>query len=223
MQEHGLPLLVHPETTDSSIDTFDREAVFIDRELTPVINRFPNLQVVLEHVTTRQGVQFIHEASPRVAGTITAHHLLLNRVAMFEGGLRPHHYCLPILKREEHRVALVEAATSGHPRFFLGTDSAPHARAAKESDCGCAGIYTAHAAIELYAEVFDRAGAIDKLEAFASFHGADFYGLPRNKTRITLERKAWEVPASFFFADDAVVPFGAGEKVTFQLATGSSP
>lgn len=222
MQEHDLPLLVHPETTDPSVDTFDREAVFIERELTPVIDRFPDLRVVLEHVTTRQGVQFIDAASSRVAGTMTAHHLLLNRVAMFEGGLRPHHYCLPILKREEHRQALVEAATSGHPRFFLGTDSAPHARSAKESGCGCAGIYTAHAAIELYAEVFSNAGAIDKLEAFASFHGADFYGLPRNDTRITLERKAWDIPASFSFQDETVVPFRAGEKVTFQLATASN-
>ncbi len=193
MQQHDLPLLVHPETTDPTVDTFDREAVFIDRVLAPVIQRFPNLRVVLEHVTTQQGVQFVKDSSSRVAATITVHHCLLNRVALFEGGLRPHHYCLPILKREEHRVAVMDAATSGHPRFFLGTDSAPHARTAKEAACGCAGIYTAHAAIELYAEVFDRAGAHDKLETFASINGAQFYGLPRNTTQIVLERKAWNV------------------------------
>ncbi len=217
MQEHDLPLLVHPETTDSTVDTFDREAVFIERVLAPVIKRFPELRVVLEHVTTRQGVQFVQAASARVAATITPHHCLLNRVALFEGGLRPHHYCLPILKREEHRVALVEAATSGHPRFFLGTDSAPHSRIAKEAACGCAGIYTAHCAIELYAEVFDRAGALDKLEAFASFHGADFYRLPRNTGQITLQRESWTVPDSFLFGENAVVPFRAGEQVNFRL------
>lgn len=218
MQEHDLPLLVHPETTDPTVDTFDREAVFIERVLAPVIQRFPSLRVVLEHVTTRQGVQFVQDASLRVAATITPHHCLLNRVALFEGGLRPHHYCLPILKREEHRAAIANAATSGHPRFFLGSDSAPHSRTAKEAACGCAGIYTAHAAIELYAEVFDRAGALDKLEAFASFHGADFYGLPRNKTQITLERTAWSVPESFSFGKDSVIPFRAGGLVGFRLA-----
>ena len=222
MQTQDLPLLVHPETTDPTVDTFDREAVFIDRVLAPVIQRFPNLRVVLEHVTTRQGVQFVQDASSRVAATLTPHHCLLNRVALFEGGLRPHHYCLPILKREEHRAALVEAATSGHPRFFLGTDSAPHARTAKEAACGCAGIYTAHAAIELYAEVFDRVGALDKLEAFASFHGADFYGLPRNQTSITLERIGWNVPESFAFGNDTVVPFRAGSQVSFRLAIESA-
>lgn len=217
MQEQGMPLLVHAETTDPTVDTFDREAVFIDRILAPVINRFPNLRVVIEHVTTRQGVQFIRDASPLVAGTITPHHLLLNRTAMFEGGLRPHYYCLPVLKREEHRIALVEAATSGHPRFFLGTDSAPHPRLAKESDCGCAGIYTAHAAIELYAEVFEREGALAKLEAFASFHGADFYGLPRNEGHITLEKKPWLVPESFRFDEDALIPFRSDEVVEWRL------
>jgi len=217
MQQHDLPLLVHPETTDPAVDTFDREAVFIDRVLAPVIRRFPNLRVVLEHVTTQQGVQFVQDASSRVAATITAHHCLLNRVALFEGGLRPHHYCLPILKREEHRAALAQAATSGHPRFFLGSDSAPHSRTAKEAACGCAGIYTAHAAIELYAEVFDRVGALDKLEAFSSFHGADFYGLPRNKTKITLERTPWNVPESFSFGTDTIVPFRAGGPVNFQM------
>ena len=218
MQEHDLPLLVHPETTDPSVDTFDREAVFIERVLAPVIQRFPDLRVVLEHVTTLQGVQFVKQSSKRVAATITPHHCLLNRVALFEGGLRPHHYCLPILKREEHRAALAEAATSGHPRFFAGTDSAPHAKTSKEAACGCAGIYSAHAAIELYAEVFDRLGALDKLEAFTSFHGADFYGLPRNQTSITLERVAWSVPESFDFGSDTVIPFRAGGQVSFRLA-----
>jgi dihydroorotase len=217
MQTHDLPLLVHPETTDPSVDTFDREAVFIERELAAVVQRFPNLRVVLEHVTTRQGVQFVQSASPRVAATITPHHCLLNRVALFEGGLRPHHYCLPILKREEHRMAVLAAATSGHPRFFLGTDSAPHARTAKEAACGCAGIYTAHAAIELYAEVFDRVGALDRLEAFASFHGADFYGLPRNTTKITLVRSSWTVPESFSFGNASLVPFRAGGQIDFRL------
>ncbi len=217
MQDQDLPLLVHPETTDSTVDTFDREAVFIDRVLAPVVKRFPNLRVVLEHVTTQQGVQFVQSASERVAATITPHHCLLNRVALFEGGLRPHHYCLPILKREEHRVALVEAATSGHPRFFLGTDSAPHSRNAKEAACGCAGIYTAHAAIELYAEVFDRAGALDRLEGFASFHGADFYGLARNTGTMTLVREPWTVPNSFSFGENSLVPFRAGEQVSFRL------
>lgn len=222
MQKLDLPLLVHPETTDPAVDTFDREAVFIDRVLAPVIQRFPNLRVVLEHVTTRQGVDFVKQSSMRVAATITPHHCLLNRVALFEGGLRPHHYCLPILKREEHRAALSEAATSGHPRFFAGTDSAPHSKAAKEAACGCAGIYSAHAAIELYAEVFDRSGALDKLEAFTSFHGADFYGLPRNQTSITLEREAWNVPESFTFGSDNVIPFRAGGQVSFRLASGST-
>jgi dihydroorotase len=217
MQKHDLPLLVHPETTDPNVDTFDREAVFIERVLAPVIQCFPNLRVVLEHVTTQQGVQFVQQASSRVAATITPHHCLLNRVALFEGGLRPHHYCLPILKREEHRVALVAAATSGHPRFFLGTDSAPHSRAAKESDCGCAGIYTAHAALELYAEIFDRADALEQLEGFASFHGADFYGLPRNKTSVTLERAASNVPEAFSFGQDTIVPFRAGGQLNFRL------
>ncbi|MGB7328876.1 MAG: dihydroorotase [Rubripirellula sp.] len=219
MQECDLPLLVHPETTDPTVDTFDREAVFIERELTAVVKRFPNLRIVLEHVTTRQGVQFVRDASTRVAATITPHHCLLNRVALFEGGLRPHHYCLPILKREEHRAALVQAATSGHPRFFLGTDSAPHSRDAKESACGCAGIFSAHAAIELYAEVFEQAEALDKLEAFASFHGADFYGLLRNQTQITLERTAWAVPEAYAFGESTVVPFRAGNTVSFRLVS----
>ena len=218
MQEQDLPLLVHPETTDRSVDTFDREAVFIEKILAPVIDRFPRLRVVLEHVTTQQGVQFVRQASSLVGATITPHHLLLNRVALFEGGLRPHYYCLPILKREEHRQALVEAATSGHPGFFLGTDSAPHAKTAKESGCGCAGIYTAHAAIELYAEVFDAANALDKLEGFASFHGADFYGLPRNSQTITLLKSEWSVPDTFSFGAETLIPFRSGEAVHWKLA-----
>ncbi len=217
MEKQDVPLLVHPETTDPCVDTFDREAVFIDRELAPVVERFPNLRVVLEHVTTQQGVQFVRDASTRVAATITPHHCLLNRVALFEGGLRPHHYCLPILKREEHRAAVMAAATSGHPRFFLGTDSAPHARSTKEAACGCAGIYTAHAAIELYAEVFDRAAALGKLEAFASFHGADFYGLPRNTSSITLLRDVWRVGDSYAYGQDCIVPFRAGAEIAFSL------
>jgi dihydroorotase len=216
MQAHDLPLLVHPETTDPTVDTFDREAVFVERELAPVVERFPDLRIVMEHVTTRQGVQFVQAARPRVAGTITPHHMLLNRVALFEGGLRPHHYCLPILKREEHRVALVEAATSGNPRFFLGTDSAPHSRVTKEASCGCAGIYSAYAAIELYAEIFDRANALDRLEAFASFHGADFYGLPRNRSQITLQREQWDVPEIFTFGQHELVPFRAGAPILFR-------
>lgn len=217
MQEQDLPLLVHPETTDQSVDTFDREAVFIDKILAPVIDRFPDLRVVLEHVTTQQGVQFVRAASAKVGATITPHHLLLNRVALFEGGLRPHYYCLPILKREEHRLALVEAATSGHPRFFLGTDSAPHARSAKESACGCAGIFTAHAAIELYAEVFEAANALDKLQDFASFNGADFYGLSRNSSSITLQKNEWKVPDTFSFGSETLLPFRSAETVQWKL------
>jgi len=217
LEEHGLPLLVHAETADPDIDVFDREAVFLDRHLAPVIERFPGLRVVVEHVTTRNAVQFVRDASPLVGSTITAHHLLLNRNSLFDGGLRPHHYCRPVLKREPHRLALVEAATSGHARFFLGTDSAPHPRRNKETACGCAGIYTAHAAIELYAEVFEQANALNRLEPFASFHGADFYGLPRNAERITLVKSPWQVAASLGEGDDAVIPFRAGETVAWQL------
>ncbi|MEZ6138099.1 MAG: dihydroorotase [Pirellulaceae bacterium] len=217
MQTHGLRLLVHSETTDPSVDTFDREAVFIERDLAPVIARFPNLKVVVEHATTRQAVQFVREASDNVAATLTAHHLLLNRTAMFTGGLRPHLYCLPILKREEHRLALVEAATSGNRKFFLGTDSAPHPRHAKESACGCAGVYTAHAAIELYAELFDQVGALDRLEGFASFHGPDFYGLPRNQAQIRLLKVEWSVPPTFSFSDSELMPFRSGETVGWKV------
>ena len=217
MQETGLPLLVHGEVTDPQIDIFDREAVFIERHLRRIVDRFPTLKVVFEHLTTREGVDFVCAARDGVAATLTAHHLLLNRNALFTGGLRPHAYCLPVLKRELHREALVSAATSGNPRFFLGTDSAPHARNAKESACGCAGIYTANTAIELYAEAFDAAGALDKLEGFASFHGADFYGLPRNTESITLVRQAWTVPADLPFGSERLVPMRAGETVGWRL------
>ena len=217
MQETGLPLLVHGEVTDPDVDVFDREAVFIDTILQPLTQRLPALKIVLEHVTTRQGIEFVTSGSENIAGTLTAHHLLMNRNALFAGGLRPHNYCLPVLKREQHRQALVDAAISGNPKFFLGTDSAPHARSAKESACGCAGLYTAHAAIELYAEAFEQAGSLDRLEAFASFHGADFYGLPRNTDDIVLEKSAWTVPDTYPLGDQQVVPMRAGETVTWKL------
>jgi dihydroorotase len=217
MQRHGLPLLVHAEVTDAEVDVFDREQVFIERHLVPLLRDFPVLRVVFEHITTRDAAQFVAEAPAHVGATITAHHLLMNRNAMFAGGMRPHHYCLPVLKREEHRRALVAAAISGSPKFFLGTDSAPHARGAKETACGCAGMYTAHAAIELYAEAFEQAGSLDRLEAFASFHGADFYGLPRNPDKIMLRREAWRVPDSLPFGDDVLVPLRAGGEVAWKL------
>jgi dihydroorotase len=217
MATHGLPLLVHGETTDPSIDIFDREKVFIERHLEPVVSKFPELRLVLEHVTTRDGVDFVQSTHAGVAATITAHHLLMNRNALFQGGIHPHHYCLPILKRETHRQALVGAATSGSRKFFLGTDSAPHPKTAKESACGCAGIYTAHAAIELYAEAFEAVGALHRLEAFASFHGADFYGLPRNTETITLIKDQWEVPKEYKLGQDTVVPMRAGEHVAWRL------
>jgi len=218
MEKQDLPLLLHGEVTDPSIDVFDREAVFIDRHLMPLTCDFPGLRMVLEHITTHAAVEFVQQAPNTIAATITAHHLLLNRNALFEGGLRPHHYCLPLLKRETHRAALVAAATSGNPKFFLGTDSAPHPRQAKESACGCAGIYTAHAAIELYAEIFGRADALDRLEAFASFHGPDFYRLPRNRDTLTLEQRSWTVPEELCFGQDTVVPLRAGEMITWQVA-----
>ncbi|MEP7072591.1 MAG: dihydroorotase, partial [Nitrosospira sp.] len=180
MEQAGMPLLVHGEVTDPEVDVFDKEKIFLERVLIPITQRFPQLRIVFEHITTREAVEFVRDASSNIGATITAHHMLLNRNALFQGGIRPHHYCLPVLKREIHRRTLIEAATSGNPKFFLGTDSAPHSRSTKETACGCAGIYTAHAAIELYAEAFEQAGALDKLEAFASFHGADFYQLPRN-------------------------------------------
>lgn len=214
MQDAGLPLLLHGEVTDPEVDVFDREAVFIERILEPMMRRLPRLKVVLEHITTRQAAEFVAAAPANVAATVTAHHLLYNRNAMFQGGMRPHYYCLPVLKREIHRRALVEAATGGNPKFFLGTDSAPHARAAKETACGCAGIYSAHAAIELYAEAFESAGALDRLEAFASFHGPDFYGLPRNAGTVTLAREAWTVSSDH---SAGVVPLRAEEKIAWRL------
>jgi dihydroorotase len=217
MARHDVPLLVHGEVTESHIDIFDREAAFIDRHLAPMAARFPELRLVLEHVTTRDGVQFVRDSGPRIGATLTAHHLLYNRNALLAGGVRPHFYCLPILKRESHRQALLDAATGGNPKFFLGTDSAPHPRGAKESACGCAGCYTAHAAIELYAEAFEAAGALDKLEAFASFHGPDFYGLPRNRGRIVLEKAGWAVPERLPFGDSEVVPLRAGETVGWRM------
>jgi dihydroorotase len=196
---------------------FDRERVFVERVLQPLVARHEGLKVVMEHITTREAAQFVTQAPPRVGATITAHHLLLNRGALFAGGIRPHHYCLPVLKREAHRQALVRAATSGHPRFFLGTDSAPHARSAKENDCGCAGIYTAHAGIELYAEAFAAAGALDRLEGFASCHGAQFYGLPVNSGTLTLKETPWTVPAEIPFGADRLVPLRAGASVAWSL------
>jgi dihydroorotase len=217
MQECGIPLLVHGEVTEPTIDVFDREAVFIERVLQPLLKDMPELRVVFEHITTQDATQFVREAPDNIAATITAHHLLYNRNAMLVGGIRPHYYCLPVLKREGHRKALVKAATSGSPKFFLGTDSAPHAQHTKETACGCAGCYTAHAAIELYAEVFDAAGALDKLEGFASFYGADFYGLPRNTRQITLRKEEWQVPASMEFGEHKLVPLRAGEMVKWKL------
>ena len=209
--------LVHGEATDPEIDVFDREKAFIDQVLGPLVDRFPDLKIVLEHVTTRDAVQYVEITGENIAATITAHHLLMNRNAMFLGGIRPHHYCLPVLKREEHREALIEAATSGNPKFFLGTDSAPHARSAKEASCGCAGIYTAHAGIELYAIAFEEAGALDRLEAFASRFGPQFYGLPTNSDTITLVREGWTVSESIAFGGDALVPLRAGESIPWKL------
>lgn len=217
MQKAGLPLLVHAEVTDADVDVFDREKVFIDRHMRPLIAKYPNLKVIFEHITTKDAADFVAEAGDNVAATITAHHLLMNRNDMFKGGIRPHHYCLPILKREEHRLALVKAATSGSPKFFLGTDSAPHAKNAKEAMCGCAGMYTAHAAIELYAEAFEAANALDKLEGFASLYGADFYGLPRHAEQITLAKESWVVPESYPYDGDVLVPLRAGGVVGWKM------
>ncbi|MBN4073808.1 MAG: dihydroorotase [Gammaproteobacteria bacterium] len=218
MEEHNIPLLMHGEVTDPAVDVFDREAVFIERHLAPLVRAFPGLRMVLEHITTSVAATFVREAPDNVAATITAHHLLFNRNALFEKGLRPHYYCLPLLKREEHRQALIAAATSGNPSFFLGTDSAPHPRHAKESACGCAGIYSAHAALELYTEAFEQAGALDKLEAFASFHGPDFYQLPRNSDTLTLVREPWIVAAELSYGADMLVPLRAGAEVAWWLA-----
>jgi len=217
MERLGLPLLIHGEVRDPAIDVFDREAVFLERHLVPLLRDFPGLRMVLEHITTRAAVEFVRAGPDTLAATITAHHLLLDRNALFDGGLRPHHYCLPLLKRAEHRMALVAAATGGNPRFFLGTDSAPHFRQAKESACGCAGIYTAHAAIELYAEVFEEAGALERLEGFASFHGPDFYRMPRNDDRITLIREAWRVPDEITIGNGTLLPLRAGESIAWRL------
>jgi dihydroorotase len=219
MEARGLVLCVHGEVTAGDVDVFDRERVFIERVLSPLVRRFPGLRVVFEHITTAEAAQFVRAAGANVAATVTAHHLLLNRNAMLVGGIRPHHYCLPVLKRESHREALVKAATSGHSRFFLGTDSAPHARSTKENACGCAGCYTAHAGIELYAEVFEAAGALERLEAFASLNGPAFYGLPPNSDLITLERTPWTVPVAYdYLGGDPLVPLRAGETVGWRLA-----
>jgi dihydroorotase len=223
MQDAGLPLLVHGEVTHGHVDVFDRERVFLDEVMIPVRRDFPALKVVFEHITTKDAAEYVRDADGPIGATITAHHLLFNRNALFmtadgRTGMRPHWYCLPVLKREEHRAALVRAATSGNPRFFLGTDSAPHPKGDKENACGCAGCYTAAFALELYAEAFDAAGALDRFEAFASFHGADFYGLPRNAGTVTLQRRATVVPAEFPFGDQTIVPLRAGETLAWSLS-----
>jgi dihydroorotase len=216
MQRCGMPLLVHGEVTSPDIDIFDREAVFIERVLEPLLKDLPDLRVVFEHITTKDATQFVASASDNIAATITAHHLLYNRNAILVGGIRPHYYCLPILKRETHREALIKTATSGSAKFFLGTDSAPHDQQAKETACGCAGCYIAHAAIELYAEAFEAADALDKLEGFASFHGADYYGLPRNTQKVTLRKEEWQVPATMGFGEHRLVPLRAGETMKWK-------
>ena len=217
MAEHGVPLLVHGEVTHADIDIFDREKVFIETILAPLHRRFPTLKIVLEHITTDDAVQFVQATNHNIAATITAHHLLFNRNHMLVGGIRPHYYCLPILKRQSHQASLLAAATSGNPKFFLGTDSAPHAIGAKEAACGCAGSYTAHAAIELYAEAFEQMNALDKLEGFASFFGADFYGLARNSDTITLEKEQWSVPENYSLGQSVVVPIRAGSSIAWRV------
>ncbi|GAA6129735.1 dihydroorotase [Halopseudomonas sabulinigri] len=218
MAEVGMPLLVHGEVTHAEVDIFDREKAFIDQQLVKVVERFPTLKIVFEHITTADAVEFVKQAPANVGATITAHHLLFNRNHMLVGGIRPHLFCLPILKREKHQQALCDIVASGSSKFFLGTDSAPHARHAKEAACGCAGCYTAYAAIELYAEAFDSLGALDKLEGFASFHGPDFYGLPRNSEQITLLRDSWQAPEQLPFGDQNVIPLRAGETLQWRLA-----
>jgi len=218
MVENDLPLLVHGEVVDNNIDIFDREKVFIDYVLDPVLKNFPQLRVVFEHITTKDAVQFVMACSENVAATITPHHLLFNRNAMLVGGIRPHYYCLPVLKRKDHQTALLEAATSGNPKFFLGTDSAPHAKHAKESACGCAGIYSAHAALEFYAMAFEQADKLDMLQGFASFYGADFYKLPRNTRQVSLVKKDWLIPASYTAGTETIVPMLAGESIPWQLS-----
>jgi dihydroorotase len=217
MQKLGLPLLLHGEVTDAEIDVFDREAVFIDRILQPLRKQLPQLKIVFEHITTQEAAHYVRDAEGPIAATITAHHLLYNRNAIFKGGVRPHYYCLPILKREKHRQALMQAASSGNPRFFLGTDSAPHAKGLKEHACGCAGCYTALHAMELYAQAFEEACALDKLEAFASFYGADFYGLPRNKDHITLQKQNWVVPEELVMQSATIVPLDAGTTLAWKM------
>ena len=217
MEQAGLPLLVHGEVTHDEIDIFDREAVFIKDVLIPLVDEFPDLKIVFEHITTAEAVDFVSSAPANIAATITAHHLLLNRNHLLVGGVRPHNYCLPVLKRERHREALVEAATSGNPKFFLGTDSAPHARSTKENACGCAGSFTAPNAIELYVEAFDRVGKLDMLEGFASIYGPEFYALPRNSESLELRRKAWQVPANLPYLDEQIVPFMAEETLSWSL------
>ena len=218
MAELRVVLQVHGEVTDPAVDVFDREARFIGSVLAPVVNRHPQLRVVFEHITTRDAAEFVSQARPGVAATITPQHLLMNRNALFTGGIRPHHYCLPVLKTEPDRCALLEVVASGNPRFFLGTDSAPHARHTKEAACGCAGIFSAHAAIELYAEAFEAIGALGKLQGFASEHGADFYGLPRNEDTITLTKESWDAPATYRFGADELVPLRAGEQIHWRVA-----
>jgi dihydroorotase len=217
MQREGVPLLVHGEVTSPEVDLFDREAVFIDTQLIPLRRDLPELKIVVEHMTTREAVQYVRDSDRFTAGTITAHHLLYNRNALFTGGIRPHYYCLPVLKREVHRQALVEAATSGNPKFFLGTDSAPHPALLKEHALGCAGCYTALSAMELYAEAFDSVGAIDKLEGFASFFGADFYGLPRNSGKLTLKKEAWQLPEKVPFGETELKPLRGGEQLPWRV------
>jgi dihydroorotase len=217
MQEHDVPLLIHGEATDPSVDVFDREKVFIDDVFAPLTQRFPNLRMVFEHITTKDAVEFVRGCDDHVAATITPQHMLFNRNALFKGGINPHFYCLPVLKREIHREAIIRAATSGNKKFFLGTDSAPHAKNAKESACGCAGIFSAHAALELYATAFEQAQALDKLEAFASHFGADFYRLPRNTDTVTLIKQQWDIPGNYPFGEQTIVPFLSGEKISWQL------
>ncbi len=217
MEKHNLPLLIHGEVTDEQCDIFDRERVFVDTHLRAIVEHFPNLRTVLEHVTTTEAVQFVQTAGDTIAATITPQHLLFNRNAVLAGGIRPHYYCLPIIKRERHRLALLAAATSGNPKFFLGTDSAPHLTSLKETACGCAGCYSAHAALELYAEAFERADALDKLEGFASFYGADFYRLPRNTGTVTLEKNSWTVPAFYGENGLSITPLKAGEALSWKL------
>jgi len=218
MEKYGIPLLIHGEVTDEHCDIFDRERVFIETELSTIADNFPALRIVVEHLTTQEAVQFVQSANANIAATITPQHLLFNRNALLAGGIRPHHYCLPIIKRESHRQALVAAATSGNSKFFLGTDSAPHLTKLKETACGCAGCYSAHAALELYAAAFERADALDKLEGFASFFGADFYRLPRNSGTVTLEKTAWTVPLAYGNDNIAITPLAAGEQLNWKIA-----